>query len=328
MALMRITSPHTHGPMQTSVVMQSVLLATVPGVLVRTYFFGFGTLVNILWGCVLALAFESLALILRGRPVAFYLKDYSALVTATLLCIALPPYAPWWLIAVGIASAILLKPTGAQATLIAEALVVANVFGAVTGYRLHVLKRGEYLRLVKERRLSEELRTLNIDLEALATTDSLTGISNRRHFFALATDEMARSKRYERPFSVLMIDIDEFKHVNDRHGHAMGDAVLRAVVQACITTLRETDIFGRFGGDEFVILLPETADGREQAERLRATVEQLRTPLRNGDDLSVTVSIGVTSACPDDKAVDDILGRADEAMYQAKASGRNQIVRG
>jgi electron transport complex protein RnfD len=108
MALMRITSPHAHGPMQTSTVMQNVLIATVPGILVLTHFFGFGTLVNILWGCTLAVAFESLALKLRGRPIGFYLKDYSAIVTATLLCIALPPYAPWWLIAVGIASAILL----------------------------------------------------------------------------------------------------------------------------------------------------------------------------------------------------------------------------
>lgn len=108
MALMRITSPHAHGPMRTSVVMQNVLLATVPGIIVLTHFFGFGTIVNILWGCILALAFESLALLLRGRPIAFYLSDYSALVTATLLCIALPPYAPWWLIAVGMASAILL----------------------------------------------------------------------------------------------------------------------------------------------------------------------------------------------------------------------------
>ena len=108
MALIRITSPHAHSPMRTSLVMQNVLLATVPGILVLTHFFGFGTLVNILWGCTLALAFESLALMLRGRPIAFYLRDYSALVTATLLCIALPPYAPWWLIAVGIAAAILL----------------------------------------------------------------------------------------------------------------------------------------------------------------------------------------------------------------------------
>ncbi len=108
MALMRLTSPHAHGPMSTQRVMQYVLLATVPGIIVLTYFFGFGTLVNIVWGCIVAVACESLALKLRRRPLGFYLKDCSALVTAFLLCIALPPYSPWWLIAVGIASAILL----------------------------------------------------------------------------------------------------------------------------------------------------------------------------------------------------------------------------
>ena len=94
--------------MSTPRVMQNVLLATLPGVIVLTHFFGFGTLVNIAWACIVALACEALALALRRRPVAFYLKDYSALVTATLLAIAMPPYAPWWLIAVGIAGAILL----------------------------------------------------------------------------------------------------------------------------------------------------------------------------------------------------------------------------
>ena len=108
MALMRITSPHAHGPMSTARVMQNVLLATVPGVIVLTHFFGFGTLVNIIWASILALAFEALALRLRKRPLGFYLGDYSALVTALLLGIALPPYSPWWLIAVGIASSILL----------------------------------------------------------------------------------------------------------------------------------------------------------------------------------------------------------------------------
>ena len=108
MALMRITSPHAHGPMSTSRVMQNVLLATVPGIIVLTHFFGFGTLVNILWASLLALGFEALALKLRKRPIGFYLGDYSALVTAVLLGIALPPYSPWWLIAVGIGSAILL----------------------------------------------------------------------------------------------------------------------------------------------------------------------------------------------------------------------------
>ena len=108
MTLMRMTSPHAHGPMTTSRVMQNVLLATVPGVIVLTHFFGFGVLVNIAWASILAVSFEALALYLRKRPLGFYLGDYSALVTAVLLGIALPPYSPWWLIAVGIASAILL----------------------------------------------------------------------------------------------------------------------------------------------------------------------------------------------------------------------------
>ena len=108
MALMRVTSPHAHGPMSTSRVMQNVLLATIPGIIALSHFFGYGTLVNLAWACIVALACETLALALRRRPIGFYLKDCSALVTATLLAIALPPYAPWWLIAVGIACAILL----------------------------------------------------------------------------------------------------------------------------------------------------------------------------------------------------------------------------
>lgn len=108
MALMRVTSPHAHGPLSTARVMQYVLLACLPGVIVLTSYFGFGTMVNILWGCIVAVACEALALTLRRRPLKFFLGDCSALVTATLLGIALPPYAPWWLIAVGVASAILL----------------------------------------------------------------------------------------------------------------------------------------------------------------------------------------------------------------------------
>lgn len=108
MTLIRISSPHAHGSNSTASVMRMVLIATVPGVMVLTWFFGFGTLVNILWASVVALACEALALTLRRKPLGFYLRDYSALVTATLLGIALPPYAPWWLIALGVASAILM----------------------------------------------------------------------------------------------------------------------------------------------------------------------------------------------------------------------------
>ncbi len=108
MALMRVTSPHAHGPLSTQKVMQTVLLATLPGVLALTWFFGFGTLVNIAVACLTALLCEAAALKLRKRPVAFYLRDCSALVTATLLAIAMPPYSPWWLLVVGSGFSILI----------------------------------------------------------------------------------------------------------------------------------------------------------------------------------------------------------------------------
>jgi Na+-translocating ferredoxin:NAD+ oxidoreductase subunit D len=108
MSLIRISSPHAHGSTSTGSVMRQVLLATVPGIAVLTWFFGFGTLVNVLWACAVGVACETLALTLRGHSPGFYLKDYSVLVTSVLLGIALPPYAPWWLIAVGVASAVLM----------------------------------------------------------------------------------------------------------------------------------------------------------------------------------------------------------------------------
>ncbi|MCX2982966.1 electron transport complex subunit RsxD [Halieaceae bacterium IMCC14734] len=108
MALMRITSPHAHGPLSTAMVMRTVLLATLPGIVALVHFFGFGVVVNILWACLVAVGCEALVLKLRKRPLGFYLNDASALVTATLLGIALPPYAPWWLIAVGVSFAIII----------------------------------------------------------------------------------------------------------------------------------------------------------------------------------------------------------------------------
>jgi len=108
MALLRVTSPHAHGPLSTAKVMRMVLLATLPGIIALTHFFGFGTLVNIAWACLVAVTCEALALKLRGRPIGFYLNDASALVTATLLAVAMPPYAPWWLLTVGVAFSILI----------------------------------------------------------------------------------------------------------------------------------------------------------------------------------------------------------------------------
>jgi electron transport complex protein RnfD len=108
MSLMRVTSPHAHGPLSTGKVMRTVLIASLPGIVALTHFFGFGVLVNILWACLVALGCEALALALRKRPIGFYLNDASALVTATLLAIAMPPGSPWWLILVGVAFSILI----------------------------------------------------------------------------------------------------------------------------------------------------------------------------------------------------------------------------
>lgn len=160
----------------------------------------------------------------------------------------------------------------------------------------------------------------------LATTDTLTGLANRRHFLAQVAQEADRIRRFGSPAALLMLDLDHFKNVNDQHGHAAGDAVLEAFAQAVQASLRKTDWAGRMGGEEFAILLPETAPdaARNFAERLRQTVAALPIAYENMT-LGVTVSIGVTSLSPADLAPEDALRRADQAMYQAKAGGRNRV---
>ncbi len=160
-----------------------------------------------------------------------------------------------------------------------------------------------------------------------ATTDPLTGIRNRRQFFAEAEREMGRAVRYGRPLAVLMLDLDRFKRVNDRYGHHAGDAVLLGCVQACQQSLRDTDILGRLGGEEFAVVLLETDldDALAAAERLRRAVAEMAVPF-GGQDLRCTVSIGLALHGPGDTAFDDILRRADGALYAAKEAGRNRVM--
>ncbi len=159
-------------------------------------------------------------------------------------------------------------------------------------------------------------------LERLARTDELTGVYNRRAFTDLAEHQLRIARHDHKPLVAIMIDIDNFKRVNDTYGHATGDEVIRAVAEALQAQVREPDVLGRYGGEEFALVMNRMhGDPMEVAERLRQTVAGLAVPGPAGP-LTVTVSIGVAEFKPDDD-LKDVLGRADEALYQAKAAGRN-----
>jgi diguanylate cyclase (GGDEF)-like protein len=164
------------------------------------------------------------------------------------------------------------------------------------------------------------------ELAELATVDGLTGIYNRRHFLKRLDGEWARYRRYGRPLSLLMLDIDHFKLVNDRFGHDVGDQVLAGMARACGKGKRESDTFARLGGEEFALLLPETTeeDACLVAERLRALIAEHSVPCGNRN-VEITVSIGISTAEPEMNDASDLLKRADKALYAAKHNGRNQV---
>jgi diguanylate cyclase (GGDEF)-like protein len=165
------------------------------------------------------------------------------------------------------------------------------------------------------------------ELERQAHIDYLTGLANRGRFMELAEAEEARAARYGNPFAVLLLDVDHFKSINDRHGHKAGDAVLRALGAILRKTLREVDIIGRIGGEEFAALLPETDAIRapEVAERVRRAIADSEMPAGDGEPLHVTVSIGVVATKENVGSIDKLLGQADTALYLAKNSGRNRV---
>ena len=184
------------------------------------------------------------------------------------------------------------------------------------------------------RKKSEELEQanrlladMNFKLERLSTIDELTQLSNRRHFQEIFPREVHRAMRYHHHISVLMMDIDHFKNINDRYLHQAGDEVLRLIGRVLTGQLRETDFVARYGGEEFVALLPETpeAEAHRIAERIRAAVEQSRC--RYGEhDLQVTISIGFTTAHGEMTDPDILISDADSALYKAKQLGRNRVI--
>ncbi|WP_434516802.1 diguanylate cyclase [Dechloromonas sp. ARDL1] len=166
------------------------------------------------------------------------------------------------------------------------------------------------------------------ELERLSRFDDLTNLYNRRHFVTLARHELSRSKRYGGKLSVMMVDIDHFKRVNDNHGHKTGDIVLATIAGQIRQALRDTDIAGRLGGEEFSIILPETELGNAilVAERLRQQVAASAIEIGNGNTLNCTLSIGVADLGDEAEDVEKLLHRADLALYEAKNNGRNRVV--
>ena len=166
------------------------------------------------------------------------------------------------------------------------------------------------------------------ELQRLATTDTLTGILNRRQFFILAEQEVERSRRYDRTLALLLYDIDHFKQVNDTFGHQAGDIVLQELAKLVHEQLRRNDIEGRVGGEEFAVLLPETtiSEAVVLAERIRGIIESFAINIGE-TSLHITASFGVTAVKENDVALDSIYKRADSALYEAKNAGRNRVGR-
>lgn len=193
---------------------------------------------------------------------------------------------------------------------------------------LPILAEGRFLGHLWLYRDISERKARERELHRMATTDLLTGLPNRRHFLERVEQELGRFRRFGTPATLLMIDIDHFKLVNDRHGHAAGDAVLRHFATLAADSLRGIDLLGRLGGEEFAALLPGTdAEGAALlAERLRRRIAE-QSCESGGVRIAITISIGLTALQADDDGSDLPLARADAALYRAKQSGRNRVER-
>jgi diguanylate cyclase (GGDEF)-like protein len=203
---------------------------------------------------------------------------------------------------------------------VAMAQLISHALGIVAGLQMQSYRRKSFKAYVQEKDAKEMAAYL-------ANIDPLTKSLTRRHFFNIAESEFLRFLRYRRELSILVLDADHFKNINDTHGHYAGDLVLRNVSLVTLEQKRAQDTFGRLGGEEFALLLPET--GIEQAkivaERIQKAWEQAPC-IVDGKLIHSTVSIGVAEAGAEDKSFEDVMRRADRMMYKAKEAGRNRIM--
>ncbi|MBX7150514.1 diguanylate cyclase [bacterium] len=182
--------------------------------------------------------------------------------------------------------------------------------------------------MLRIKQLNDSLRQANKQLEELSVTDELTKLYNRRYINRKLEDEYRRAARYKRPLSVLMFDADHFKSVNDTYGHAFGDIVLKEIAKIILDTARLVDICGRFGGEEFILILPDTDIDRSfiVGDRIRKNVEthEFKDAVNS---INRTISVGV-AAIPDDRITDEfqLVEWADKALYEAKQTGRNKVI--
>lgn len=225
------------------------------------------------------------------------------------------------LVTLGTALALNLGNAYLQRPYSGAALITATVALGYLGGFFHVYTSQSISYFQRMRHFNEVLRTQ-------AATDALTGVMNARAYHDAVERWVIGAERRKAPCCVLFIDLDHFKAINDRHGHAAGDAVLRRVARTLQSQLRRSDFLGRVGGEEFAVFLPDTAvpAGVQLAEKLRAGVEALRIATDAGE-LRVTASIGVAGGPARQPDIESVQARADTAMYQAKAAGRNRVTR-
>ncbi|HKJ75894.1 MAG TPA: diguanylate cyclase [Gammaproteobacteria bacterium] len=205
-----------------------------------------------------------------------------------------------------------------------EEVLGVMLLGSVNRFDANEVSLLEYITnqiaVVLENALTHE------EVERLSVTDGLTGVFNRRHITARMEEEFSKARRYANPISVLLVDIDHFKGINDEFGHHAGDEALIGVADAMEKSLRETDMLGRYGGEEFVILLPQTgaADAATTAEKLRQRIEALELPSLGGEGLTVSIGVAGHPAHPVE-SMEQLVQAADGALYQAKDAGRNRV---